>query len=100
MFYGFKRSTDMRDTNTKVAKFKSKDQLLQWMGIDNGKLTHDDPVAARNYHHDFKYGFELEGKVDKKDAIFKERGSTTYPLYENDLLYLYVSKHGIEIERY
>ena len=41
---------------------------------NSGSFTYVDPKGARNYHHNFRYGYELSGRIDKKDPIFKDLG--------------------------
>lgn len=97
MFYGISRSTDLRCPQTTVRKFSSKTALLKWMGKNSGNFTHDDPEAARNYHHTFKYGFELHGRMDTKNEVFKDFGSRDYPRNKNDQVYVYLCRYGLEI---
>jgi hypothetical protein len=87
----------MRCPDTKVKKFTSKTQLEKWMLV-SGDFTHTDPAAARNYHHTFRYGFEYSGRINKKDPIFKDRGSPTYPRNENDNLYSFLYQYGRKVE--
>lgn len=97
MFYGISQSTDMRCKNTIVKKFTSERALKRWLGYGSGNYTYEDPEQARNYHHTFKYGYEFHGRVDKKDPIFKDFGSSTYPRTTNDNLASYIYQHGRKI---
>lgn len=97
MYYGVEQSTDMRDKRTVIKKFSSKVSLIKWMR-NSGGYTYDDPEAARNYHHTFREGYELKGRVDKKDKIFNEHGSPTYPRNYNDNLAHYLYEYGLEVE--
>lgn len=95
MYYGVEQSTDQRCPRTVIKKFTGKRALLKWMEKSGG-LTYADPVGARNYHHTFRYGYELSGRVDRKDAIFQDRGSNSYPRNDADnmasYLYWYADK--------
>lgn len=97
MYYGIEQSTDMRDPRTVVKKFRSITALKKWMK-HSGHFTYDDPDAARNHHHTFRYGYELLGRVDKSDEIFKSRGTPSYPRNDTDNLAWYVEKYGYEVE--
>ena len=97
MYYGVEQSTDMRNKQTQIKKFTSKRSLEKWMQ-NSGNFTHSDPVAARNYHHTYRYGYELIGRVNKKDPIFKDKGSSTYPRTNNDNLALYLYSYGKEFK--
>jgi len=97
MYYGVEQSTDMRNKMTTVKRFYSKRALLRWMDSPVG-FTHADPEAAGNYHHSFRYGYYLEGKIDWKDPIFKSKGTRDYPLTKDDLLATYLRVYGKEIE--
>lgn len=97
MYYGIEQSTDMRDKRTVIKKFSSKASLIKWMK-NSGGFTYDDPESARNYHHTFREGYELKGRVDKKDKIFMDRGSPTYPRSDNDNLANYLYVYGVEIK--
>lgn len=97
MYYGVSQSTDMRCKNTIIKKFTSINALKKWLSYGSGNYTYGDPDAARNYHHTFKYGYELSGRMDKKNSIFKDKGSPTYPRYEADNVAIYLSTYGKEI---
>lgn len=98
MYYGVEQSTDMRDKRTVIKKFASnKVALLKWMK-NSGGFTYDDPESARNYHHTFRKGYELNGRVNKKDKIFMESGTPTYPRNDADNLAAYLYKYGSEIK--
>lgn len=97
MYYGVEQSTDMRDKRTVIKKFTSKVALLKWMK-NSGGFTYDDPESARNYHHTFREGYELNGRINKKDKIFNDRGTTTYPRNADDNLANYLYVHGLEIK--
>lgn len=79
MFYGVEQSTDLRDRRTVIKKFMSLSSLQKWTSTNSGRFTHEDPQAAKNTHHTFRYGYELNGTVNKKDPIFTNVGSRTYP---------------------
>jgi len=98
MYYGVEQSTDMRNKMTVIKKFRSKSALLKWME-NSGGFTYEDPEAARNYHHSFRSGYYLEGRANKKDDVFRSRGTRDYPLTKDDLLATYLRVYGKEIER-
>lgn len=98
MFYGVKQSTDLRDRQTEVKKFKTEAALKKWLSYGSGNFTHDDPESERNYHHSFKSGYELQGKMNKKDKIFLRLGTSTYPLSYNDKVAHYLYVYGREVE--
>lgn len=100
MFYGIEQSTDLRCRNTIIKKFSTKNALLKWMNLPNtsGRFTYADPEGARNYHHSFRYGYDLKGRIDKKDPIFKDYGTSTYPKRVNDQIASYLYKYASEIK--
>lgn len=81
-----------------LKKFSSKGGLLKWLVVSGG-YTYDDPNGTRNHHHTFRQGYEYFGKVDRKDTIFKEGGSSCYPRSDNDNLATYLYKYGVEIKK-
>ncbi len=98
MYYGVEQSTDMREKRTVIKKFRTLSALAKWLGSHrNGRLTYEDPEGARNYHHTFRSGYELEGRVDKKHPIFRDRGTPTYPRNDADNLANYMFTYGKEI---
>lgn len=96
MFYGIEASTDLRCKNTVIKKFSSKESLMKWLSSGGGDFTCSDPVAANNWHHTFRHGYELLGRIDKKDKIFSDTGTSTYPRNYNDNLAAYIHKYGYE----
>lgn len=99
MFYGVSQSTDLRSRGTVIKKFSSKASLLSWMGKGNGEFTHKNPEAEGNYHHTFKYGYELKGRVNKKHPCFSQGGSRDYKRTDEDNLAHYLYLNGTPIER-
>lgn len=97
MLYGIEQSTDMRCPRTVVKKFTSKKQLLEWMKT-SGNFTYADPEKARNWHRTFRYGYELHGRVDRKDSCFNNIGTSTYPRNGQDNFADYICKHGNRIK--
>lgn len=97
MFYGIEQSTDRRDLRTVIKKFSTQAALVKWMRAKTGEFTYDDPAAARNYHHTFRYGYEMNGRVDKKHRAFTVQHSPTYPRNEADRLADYICCTGTEI---
>jgi len=96
MLYGVEKSTDLRDPRTQIKKFTSERALLNWMK-NSGGFTYEDPALAQNYHHTFRYGYRLAGRIDKKDEVFNDRGTSTYPVTYNDQIARYLYRHGTEI---
>lgn len=97
MFYGIEQSTDMRCPRTVVKKFTSESSLKKWL-TNSGNFTYSDPDAARNHHRSFRYGYWLDGRINKKDEIFSYNGTTTYPRSEVDNLATYIRHYGLEIK--
>lgn len=98
MFYGVEQSTDLRDRKTIIKKFTSLVALNRWVLGKSGNFTYENPEDVQNYHRTFRYGYELDGRVDKKDSIFKDIGTSTYPRSLNDNIALYLYKYGKEIK--
>lgn len=98
MYYGVSQSTDMRCKNTIIKKFTSEIALKKWLSYGSGDFTYGDPEVVRNYHHTFKYGYKLNGRMDKKNPIFKDNGSPTYPRYESDNVASYLHEYGTRID--
>ena len=96
MFYGVEQSTDLRCPNTVIKRFSSINALRKWME-NSGGFTHSDPERMMNYHHTFRYGYELKGRIDRKDSIFKDTGSPTYPRNDAYNLSSYLWKYGTEV---
>lgn len=93
MYYGVEQSTDLRNKQTVIKKFSSNKGLLNWMQ-NSGNFTYPDPESARNYHHTYRYGYILLGRIDKKDPIFKDFGTRTYPNNYEDQIATYLYKYG------
>jgi acyl-CoA synthetase (AMP-forming)/AMP-acid ligase II len=98
MFYGVEQSTDLRRQRTVVEKFTTEKALKKWINEKNGDFTYSDPHGARNYHRTFRYGYEVIGRINKKDPLFKYRGTNTYPRNSEDNLASYVYKYGRELD--
>jgi len=96
MLYGIEQSTDMRCPRTVVKKFTSKATLLKWVNC-GGNYTFNDPEGARNFHRSFRAAYELSGRINKSDPIFKDRGSRDYPRNATDNLASYIFKNGLQI---
>lgn len=97
MFYGIEQSTDMRRPRTVVKKFTSENALRKWMAVSGG-FTYSDPECARNHHRSFRGGYELSGRIDKSDKIFKSYGTRDYPKNDTDNLAGYIQKYGRELD--
>ena len=98
MFYGIEQSTDLRDRRTAVKKFASESALRRWIGNGGGELTYSDQESARNWHHTFREGYELKGRVDKKNRIFSDVGTRDYPRSAADNLATYIHKLGTQVK--
>jgi len=98
MFYGVSQSTDQRCKNTIIKKFTTENALKKWLSNGSGEYTYKDPVSANNFHHTFKYGYELYGRIRKKDPIFQDHGSSFYPRTELDNIVYYLEKYGTRID--
>lgn len=96
MLYGIEQSTDMRCPRTVVKKFTSRKALAYWL-MGGGGYTYADPDSARNWHHSFRSGFELSGRIDKSNKIFKDSGTPTYPRNATDNLATYIQTFGKSI---
>ena len=97
MFYGIEQSTDLRCPLTVIKKFTTIKPLLKWMENEI-RLTYADPESAGNYHHTIRYGYELRGRINKKDPIFLDRGTSTYPQNNADNMATYLRRNGEEVE--
>ena len=74
MYYGVEQSTDLRNQRTVIKKFTSIKSLYKWLDQCNNDYTYADPEGARNWHRTIREGYELCGHINKKDAIFHDRG--------------------------
>lgn len=97
MYYVISKSTDLRCLDTQIKKFTSIVAAKRYASIGQGKFTHKNPKEANNYHHTYNYVYELTGRINKKDKIFKDKGSPTYPKTYNDNLAEYIRTYGIEL---
>ena len=98
MYYGIERSTDLRDPQTVVKKFVSRGTLERWVKHKRFANTYADPEAAQNWHHTLRYGYELKGRINKRDGFFTDKGTPTYPLTTADKLGNYIRRYGEEIK--
>ncbi len=97
MFYGIEQSTDQRYPRTVVKKFASQSAMKRWMA-GGGGYTYSDPDGAKNHHRSFRYGYELIGRIDRKDRVFSSRGTRDYPKSDVDNLALYIIRNGTQID--
>ncbi len=98
MFYGIEQSTDLRDPRTVVKKFASESALRRWIGNGGGELTYADPELARNWNRTFRDGYELNGRVDRKNMIFSAIGTRDYPRCAADNLAAYIHNFGTQVK--
>ena len=96
MLYGIEQSTDMRCKRTVVKKFSSLSALKKWLE-NSGGYTYSYPDSANNWHHTFRSGYELIGRIDKKHKLFHDNGTPTYPRNEQDKLASYIQMFGTEV---
>lgn len=98
MYYGISQSTDLRHPKTVVKKFTSLRAAHAWAKIGNGDYTYKDPDAAQNWHHTFKYVYELRGRINKKDPVFGNLETSCYPRCHEDNLATYIKTHGWKVD--
>ena len=98
MYYVISQSTDLRCPLTKIRKFTSLNAAVRFAGMGNGEYTYKNPEAARNWHHTFNEIWELKGRINRKDPIFQDRGTSCYPRNDDDNLASYIQKHGFEVQ--
>lgn len=98
MYYVISQSTDLRCPRTVVKKFPSLASARREARIGSGEFTCRDPEAARNWHHTYKKIWELKGRVNRKDKIFSDRGTSCYPRCDADNLASYIQRHGHEVD--
>lgn len=100
MYYGIEQSTDLRRPNTVVKKFVSRSAALRWRDEPgmSGRSTYGDPEGARNWHHTYRRVYELQGRLDRKHEVFRDRGTSTYPRSDADNLASYLYRFGQEVE--
>ena len=94
MYYGVEQSTDLRNQRTVIKKFTSIKSLYKWLDQCKNDYTYADPEGARNWHRTIREGYKLCGRINKKDTIFSDRGTSTYPRNENDNMATYIWKYG------
>ncbi|MBD5641851.1 MAG: hypothetical protein HDQ91_05485 [Desulfovibrio sp.] len=82
---------------TKVRKFSSLNAAMRFARIGSGNYTYKDPEAARNWHHTFNSVWELKGRINRRDPIFSDRGTSCYPRNDADNLAAYIQRNGEEI---
>jgi hypothetical protein len=92
MFYGVEQSTDLRDRRTMVKRFASESAPRRRIGNGGGEFTYADPELARNWHRAFSEGYELNGRIDRKNGIFSEVGTRDYPRCATDNLAAYIHR--------
>ena len=90
MYYGVSQSTDLRDRRTKILKFKTVESLRKWLSTGSGEFTYKNPEESRNYHHTYKSGYFVQGRIDFKDKIFKSSGTPTYRVTKEDNIATYL----------
>ena len=90
MFYGVENSTDMRDRRYVIKKFSSESGLRKWVRETgkSGRMTHDNPEEA------FRQGYEMIGRVNKKDPIWKLQTARTYSMDDSQRMYNYLHVYG------
>ena len=97
MFYGIEQSTDQRRPRTVVKKSSSQSAMMRWMA-GGGGYTYSDPDGAKNHHRSFRCGYELAGRIDRKDSVFSISGTRDYLRNDADNLAAYISRFGARID--
>jgi len=98
MFYGIEYSTDLRCKQTVVKKFRTENALKKWIDGCRKRSTYADQESARNWHHTFREGWELRGRIDFKHKMFQDYGTSTYPQTKSDNIHSYLFKYGRRVE--
>ena len=96
MFYGVEQSTDFRFPNTVIKKFKDYESLKKWLEVPS-KFTHENPELEENWHRTYRKGYHLNGRINKKDKIFTDKGSRMYPRSLNDNIDMYLYVYGVVV---
>jgi hypothetical protein len=99
--YGIEQSTDMRAPQTRIIRFRSKAAALKWRDERGGELTHDDPEAARNWHHTFRSVYvTTEGLPSRKamEAMAFRESTSMYPKTMQDIMARMIFMRGAEVE--
>lgn len=96
MLYGIEQSTDLRELATKVVKFRTQAAAERWARAGGG-FAHDDPAAAKNFHHKLRALYEVEGRPPSKRELQRQADSWATPAYPrtvNDQLAYWICVHG------
>ena len=81
----------------KAWKFASESALRRWIGNGGGELTYSDQESARNWHHTFREGYEMKGRIDRKNRIFSDVGTRDYQRCAADNMAAYIHKFGTHV---
>lgn len=99
--YGIEQSTDLRNPQTKIIRFRSKAAALKWRDAKNGEMTHADPAAARNYHRTFRSVYatteSLPSRKAMEDMAFRE-STSMYPRRAEDIMARILFSRGERVE--
>lgn len=92
MIYGIEQSIDPLDRRTKIEKFTCKSAAIKW--VMQGRLTVKYVNPPYNYHRLIRSAYELEGRINKRDALFDCDVATANSRNENDNKAAYIFKYG------
>lgn len=82
-YLGVEMSTDMRNPRVQLTWLRGEGNVSQFLDF-KPKLTHDDPAAARNWHHNVRHVVVLPAgwRVPKREVqayMDRHRGSAYRP---------------------
>lgn len=103
MYFGIEKSTDLRNPQTVIVKFAKNDKkkIKAWFfSKSNGEFTYDNPEAARNHHHTFRYIYEYDGylRMTKKEIDeIKKYSTSMYPIYTDDARAKIIEKYAFKL---
>lgn len=95
-----RQSTDSRNPNSRVEFTTSRKAVLAALE-EKPKLSYEDPEAAKNWHHDLTYVYELpKGWRKPSQKFLSEKSSqcsTSYSRTKTDTLAKEIMKDGVRI---
>ena len=97
-----RQSTDLKSPNTRI-RFVSSKKLVREALNEEKKLSFSNPEAAKNWHHDLSYIYEIPFNWRKpREKYLTEKSEKTrggcYPRNREDILAHEISKVGREIK--
>lgn len=85
MFYGIESTTDSRNPEITIRKFRSEHSLLRWIrGIRNGAFAWSGaadpnlPMGQQNFHRRFRCGYEMPRGFRLTDRDVEKAGGSRY----------------------